>query len=77
MVYALGIAVIVLSLLLIVVIAMQSDKTNTSLSGTITGGAETFVGQSKTNTQERVLAKVTVVASVLLGLVVLAMYIFL
>lgn len=76
MVYALGIAVVVLSLLLVVVVAMQSDKGN-SLSGAIVGGAETFFGQSKANTKERVLSKITVVASVLLGLVVLAMYIFL
>ena len=76
MVYALGIAAAVLSVLLVVVVAMQSDNGN-SLSGTIVGSAETFFGQSKANTKERVLSKITVVASVLLGLVVLAMYIFL
>ena len=76
MVYALGGVAFLLSVILVIVVAMQSDK-GSSLSGTIVGGAETFFGQSKANTKERVLSKITVATSVLLGLVVLAMYIFL
>lgn len=75
MVYALGIAAILLSLLIVVIVAIQPDKGN-SLSGTIVGGAETFFGQSKANTKERMLSKLTIVAAVLLALVVLAMYFF-
>lgn len=76
MVYALGFAAFLLCVLLVVIVAIQPDKGN-SLSGTIVGGAETFFGQSKANTKERMLGKLTVVLAVLLALVVLAMYLFL
>ena len=72
---ALGIAVIVLSLFLIVAVLMQSGK-DTRLSGTIAGGAETFVGKTKANDWDRVLSKVTIVVSVVFALVVIAMYLF-
>ncbi len=72
---ALGIAVIVLSLVLIVAVLMQSGK-DTRLSGTIAGGAETFFGKTKANDWDRVLSKVTIVVSVVFALVVIAMYLF-
>ena len=72
---ALGIAVIVLSLVLIVAVLMQSGK-DTRLSGTIAGGAETFFGKTKANDWDRVLSKVTVAVSVVFALVVIAMYLF-
>ena len=43
---ALGIAVIVLSVILVVAVLMQSGK-DTRLSGTIAGGAETFFGKTE------------------------------
>ena len=76
MVFALGIPALILAVLLVVVVALQSDNSN-SLSGTIAGGAETFFGQSKVNTRDRLLSKTTVVLSVLFALVVLAMYVLL
>lgn len=72
---ALGIAVIVLSLVLIVAVLMQSGK-DTRLSGTIAGGAETFFGKTKANDWDRVLSKVTIAVSVVFALVVIAMYLF-
>ena len=72
---ALGIAVIVLSLVLIVAVLMQSGK-DTRLSGTIAGGAETFFGKAKANDWDRVMSIVTIVASVVFALVVIAMYLF-
>ena len=72
---ALGIAVIVLSVILVVAVLMQSGK-DTRLSGTIAGGAETFFGKSKANTWDRVLSKLTVAVSVVFALVVIAMYLF-
>ena len=71
----LGIAVIVLSLILIVAVLMQSGK-DTRLSGTIAGGAETFFGKSKANDWDRVLSKLTVAVSIVFALVVIAMYLF-
>ena len=72
---ALGIAVIVLSVILVVAVLMQSGK-DTRLSGTIAGGAETFFGKSKANTWDRILSKLTIVVSVVFALVVIAMYLF-
>lgn len=75
MVFGLGIAVIVIALFLIVAVLMQSGK-DTRLSGTIAGGAETFFGKTKGNTWDRVLSKLTVVVSIVFGLLVLVMYVF-
>ena len=72
---ALGIAVIVMAVVLIVAVLMQSGK-DTRLSGTIAGGAETFFGKTKANTWDRVLSKVTIVVSILFALAVIAMYVF-
>ena len=72
---ALGIAVILLSLVLVVAVLMQSGK-DTRLSGTIAGGAETFFGKSKANDWDRVLSKLTIAVSVVFALVVIAMYLF-
>lgn len=72
---ALGIAVIVMALVLIVAVLMQSGK-DTRLSGTIAGGAETFFGKTKANTWDRILSKITIVVSIVFALVVIAMYVF-
>lgn len=72
---ALGIAVIVLSVILVIAVLMQSGK-DTRLSGTIAGGAETFFGKSKANTWDRILSKLTIGVSVVFALVVIAMYLF-
>lgn len=72
---ALGIAVIVLSVILVVAVLMQSGK-DTRLSGTIAGGAETFFGKTKANTWDRILSKLTIVVSIVFALVVIAMYLF-
>ena len=70
-----GIAVLVMSLVLVVAVLMQSGK-DSRLSGTITGGAETFFGKAKANTWDRVLTKVTVAVAVVFALAVIAMYVF-
>ena len=68
-----GIAVLVMSLFLVVSVLMQSGK-DSRLSGTITGGAETFFGKAKANTWDRVLTKLTIVVSIVFAVVVIAMY---
>lgn len=75
MTIALGVAVIVLAVALVIAVLMQSGK-DTRLSGTIAGGAETFFGKTKANTLDRMLSKVTIVLSVVFALVVIAMYLF-
>lgn len=75
MTIALGVAVIVLAVALVIAVLMQSGK-DTRLSGTIAGGAETFFGKTKGSALDRMLSKATIVLSVVFALVVIAMYLF-
>ena len=70
----LGIALIVLSLALTVMVLFQSSK-DTRLSGTIAGGAETFFGKSKGSTLDKLLSKLTVVVSILVVILTVALVI--
>ena len=60
---ALGIALIVLSVALTLMVLFQSAK-DSRLSGTIAGGAETFFGKTKGTSIDKLLSKLTVVVSV-------------
>jgi preprotein translocase subunit SecG len=44
------------------------------MSGAITGSADTFFGQSKANTWDRMLSKLTIGVSVVFAIVVILMY---
>ena len=61
---ALTICQIVLTIALIVMVLMQSGKTQ-GLSGSIAGGAETFFGKNKGKTIDGILSKITSVVAVL------------
>lgn len=54
---------IIVALALIVIVLMQSGKT-AGLSGSISGGAETFFGKNKGKTIDAVLSKITSAAAV-------------
>ena len=71
---ALGIVVIVLSVALTLMVLFQSAK-DKRLSGTIAGGAETFFGKTKGTSVDKLLSKLTVVVSILIVLVALALVI--
>lgn len=71
---ALGIALIVLSVALTLMILFQSAK-DSRLSGTIAGGAETFFGKTKGTSIDKLLSKLTIVVSVVVVLVSLALVI--
>ncbi|MBR3941758.1 MAG: preprotein translocase subunit SecG [Clostridia bacterium] len=60
----LTIAHIVIAVVLIVVVLMQSGK-SAGLSGSITGGAESFFGKNKGRTIDGILSKVTGIVAVL------------
>ena len=68
-----GILVIVMALFLIIAVLLQSGK-DTHMSGAITGSADTFFGQSKANTWDRMLSKLTGGVSVVFATVVILMY---
>ena len=73
-VYALGGILIALSIVLIVLVLMQSGK-DKGLSGTIAGGAETFFGKNKGSSMDKTLSKLTIVASVAIVVIVIALVI--
>ncbi|MBQ9796719.1 MAG: preprotein translocase subunit SecG [Clostridia bacterium] len=72
--YVLGGILIFVSLVLMVLILFQSAK-DKSLSGTITGAADTFFGKSKTGDRDKLLSKLTIVFAVLAFLVTVALVI--
>ncbi|MBQ9773297.1 MAG: preprotein translocase subunit SecG [Clostridia bacterium] len=70
--YSLGGALIAFSVALVIVVLLQSAK-DRRLSGTIAGGAETFFGKTKGKSADKVLSKITIVISVLVVLITLAL----
>ncbi len=61
---ALMIVHVILALVLIAVVLLQSGKT-AGLSGTISGGAETFFGKNKARTMDGMLSKLTSIIAIL------------
>ncbi len=72
--YVLGSILIFLSVVLTAVILFQSAK-DKRLSGAIAGGTESFFGKSKAKTTDRILSKLTVVISILVVLITIALVI--
>lgn len=70
----LGIAILLLSVVLVVLVLMQSGK-DKKLSGTITGGAETFFGKSKAKSNDRLLSRITTALSLVFVIAMVALYI--
>ena len=71
----LAIALLVLSVVLTVLVVMQSGKEK-SLSGSISGStSETFFGKSKSGTFEKKLSVITTIIAILFVLVVVATYV--
>ena len=70
-----GAVLLVFAVFLIVAVLMQHGKSY-NLSGTISGGAETFFGKEKGKTIDKVLSKLTTIVAIVFVLMVLALYIF-
>ena len=73
-VFALSIVLILLSIGLVIAVLMQSSKDH-KLSGAIAGGADTFFGKTKGNTMDKLFSKLTIIGSVLITVIVLALYV--
>ena len=71
----LGILIFVVALVLIALVLAQSGKEK-SLSGTIIGGAESFLGKNKNRAKDKVLSKITTVLSFVFVIAVVIMYIY-
>ena len=73
--WILGAVVILLAVGISVIVAMQSTQED-GLSGAIAGGSsDSFFGKSKTMTKERLLSRITLIASIVFVVLVLAMVI--
>ena len=71
---AMGIVLMVLAVFLIVAVLMQQDK-DKKLSGTITGGSDTYYGKGKGRSLDKILARATTVVAILFSILVVAMYV--
>ena len=70
---ALGIIILVLSVVILALVLMQSGK-GKELSGTIAGGNNSYFGNTKTTSKDKVLTVVTTVISIVFVVCVLALY---
>ena len=73
--FVIGIILIVSAVFLVIAVLFQSGKDH-NLSGTITGGAESFFGKSKGKTIDRVLNRATAIVGVIFAVLVILCYIF-
>ena len=74
MIIALGILVILVTIALTVLVLMQSGK-GKELSGAIAGGNNSYLGNTKTTSKDKILFRVTAVLAAVLVALVLALYV--
>lgn len=67
--------VLLISAVFIVVAVLLQKSNEDGLSGTISGGAETFYGKDKSSHADRALYKWTLIASIVFAVAVLAVYV--
>ncbi len=70
----LGIALLVLSVALVACVLSQSSK-DRRLSGSITGGAGTFLGKGKGKKNDKILSTITTVLTFVFVAIMVVMYI--
>ena len=74
--YVLGGALIFMSVVLVILVLMQSGK-DKSLSGTITGGSsDTYYGKGKGHNRDKLLSRLTVVAAVIFAALIVATFVW-
>lgn len=71
-----GIILLVLAAALVVLVLLQSDS-DSKLSGTIAGGADTFYGKTKGADKNKILTIATAVVGAVFAVLVLVMYLIL
>ena len=72
--WVMGIALVVMALFLLVVVLMQTGK-DKSLSGTIGGGVDTYYGQNKGKSRDKVLSILTTVVAIIFTVLVVVFYV--
>ncbi len=72
--WIMGIALVVMAIFLLVVVLMQSGK-DKRLSGTIGGGTDTYYGQNKGKSRDRIIAILTTVVAIIFTVLVVVSYV--
>ena len=72
--WVLGIAIALMGLFLVVAVLMQSGK-DKRLSGSIAGGSDTYYGQNKAKSRDKLIARLTLIIAIVFSVLVVAMYI--
>lgn len=72
---ALGIIMLVLAVILVVCVMMQSGK-DKSLSGSIAGMSESFLGKDRAKKADKIWNRITIVCGILFVVLDVVMYIF-
>jgi preprotein translocase subunit SecG len=72
--YVLGSILMVMALALVLLVLVQSGK-DTRLSGSISGGSESYYGQNKGRSRDKLLARITLVVALLFVGTLIAAYV--
>ena len=62
-------------LFVVVAVLLQQGKSKGGLSGTIVGGTETFYGKDKSMQRDKLLSRLTTIASIIFVVLVLVVYV--
>ena len=72
--FVFGGVLIAMAIFLLVIVLAQSGKEK-GLSGSISGGADTYFGKNKGRSMDKILSRVTTVTAILFGALVVALYV--
>ncbi len=72
--WIMGISLIVMAVFLVIAVLMQSGK-DKRLSGSIAGGSDTYYGQNKGKSRDKLVARLTLIIAIVFSVLVVAMYI--
>ncbi len=72
--WIMGISLIVMAVFLLIAVLMQSGK-DKRLSGSIAGGSDTYYGQNKGKSRDKIVARLTLIVAIVFSVLVIAMYI--
>ena len=72
--YVMGGCLIAMAVFLVIAVLMQSGK-DKRLSGSIAGGSETYYGQNKGKSRDKLVARLTTVIAIVFTVMVVVMYV--
>ena len=72
--YVLGAILMVMAVFLVVAVLMQTGK-DKKLSGSIAGSSDTYYGQNKGHSRDKILSRLTMVVAIIFTGLVIAMYV--